>query len=193
MNRFITTYTPFLFTLLLTMALATGVAAEEIEESSESSEPTSAQFEPKDADEQASTTSFVQTEQEISPASEEFFGPTHRMRMYDESRISHSRAALLTLAFPGLGNLYTEQYFAAGLAFSMMTFAAIFITYGLRSNRADVSWLGVGLAGATYGFGLGSSYQGVREYNRLLRRGLKIDDDELSRSSGPGINISIRF
>lgn len=115
------------------------------------------------------------------------------MRIYDESRLSHKRAALYSLALPGLGNIYTEQYFSAGLAFSMLVFSGIFIVYGLRSNRSDVAWMGAGIAGVTYGVSLGTSMRGVTQYNRTLRRSLKVDEAAMLRSSAPTVNISFQF
>ncbi|RAL22113.1 hypothetical protein DL240_09670 [Lujinxingia litoralis] len=110
-----------------------------------------------------------------------FFNADHRRRIYEESKLSHTRAALYTLLLPGLGNFYVEQYALGTVALSLMVFGGLFIGYGLLLDRGDLIGLGAGVAGVAYGGGLLTSYQGVRRYNLQLQQSL-----QLERAAGPG-------
>jgi hypothetical protein len=199
LNGVLTRHALFLVTLLAALTLALPLSAEEpaaSDSDAPTAEPEPAQFEPKDDREQVSLEVFadepIAAPTEPAVVRDEFFGAAHRMRIYEQSRLSHRRATLYSLALPGLGNLYAEQYLGAGLAFSMLTFSAIFITYGLRSNRSDVAYIGLGLAGLTYGVALGTSLRGVSAYNDVLRRSLKIEDASLAPVA-PGLTLSFEF
>lgn len=147
-------------------------------------------FEPKDAIEQASSV-VGPVEPTIAAPAFELFGSDHRQRIYDEARLSHGTAALYSLALPGLGNIYTQQYLLAGVAFTMMAFSTVFIAFGLHSSRPDVVWMGAGSALITYTGSMASSLYGVSDYNRLLREGLKIS--EFAPRAGPSFVVSFRF
>ncbi|MGM0558723.1 MAG: hypothetical protein ACQEVA_20220 [Myxococcota bacterium] len=102
---------------------------------------------------------------------EEYFGKAHRERMYEQSKLSPTKALLYTLAFPGIGNIYAEQYFLAGLAFSLMAFTTMFVLYGLTTQQPQFLHMGLVTGGVAYTGGAVSSYLGVRKYNNRLREG----------------------
>ncbi len=107
---------------------------------------------------------------------DEFFGEAHRRRIYEESKLSSTRATLYNLALPGMGNVYTEQYFYGGIAFTLMVFTGVFVGYGLVTDQSQFLWLGATTAGVAYAGSIATSLHGVREYNTQLRQGLKLDD-----------------
>lgn len=115
-------------------------------------------------------------------ADEEFFGEAHRRRIYEQSQLSTTRAVLYNLALPGLGNVYAEQYFYAGIAFTLMVFTLVFEGYGLVTEQPQFLWMGGATALVAYSGSIATSIFGVRDYNRELREGLKLDD---SVAQGP--------
>ncbi|MFB6262325.1 MAG: hypothetical protein ABEL76_01685 [Bradymonadaceae bacterium] len=106
----------------------------------------------------------------------QFFSRKHRKRLYRKGRLKYSKAALLTLAFPSLGNFYARQYLIGGLTATLMAFSAVLIPYGLVTDQTMFSWIGAGTAGAAYGTGLVTTYFGVRRYNHKLRRRLRLTE-----------------
>jgi hypothetical protein len=135
-------------------------------------------------------------EPEADP-SDAFFGDSHRQTLYDQSKLSVSTAVLYNLALPGLGNAYADQYFYAGIAFSLMVFTGVFVGYGLYTDQSQFLWMGAGTAAVTYSASILTSIQGVHDYNRKLRQGLKLDG---AFSAGPydapaarTFGVSIRF
>lgn len=120
-----------------------------------------------------------------------FMSAEHRKKIYEESRKSPTRAVLWTLAFPGLGNIYAEQYLLAGLAISFMAFAAVFVGYGLSTHQPKIVTLGGITAGIAYVGGGTTSLIGVAQYNRKLREGLKIEQTNLHETWGP--TLAFRF
>lgn len=139
----------------------------------------------------ASKTPDEQVSDATTAPKNQFFSLEHREQIYEKSRLHHSTAALYSI-LPGLGNIYVEQYFVAGLAFTATAFSLVFIAFGLTSDRPDVAWAGTGLIGLTYVGAIGTSLYGVSQYNEKLRQGLKIG------SSAPiptprGITLSFSF
>ena len=135
-----------------------------------------------------------------STSDEEFFGQSHRERMYRESKLSTTRALLYTLAFPGVGNIYAEQYFLAGLAFSLMAFTTMFVLYGITTSQPEFVHMGLVTGGVAYLGGGLSSYLGVKRYNRRLREGFNFDDASSLQMRTPfdlprvrTIGVTIRF
>jgi hypothetical protein len=135
--------------------------------------------------------------QQADEDDEEFFGEAHRRRMYEQSSLSATTAVLYNLALPGLGNLYAEQYFYGGIAFTLMVFTLVFEGYGLVTNQSEFLWIGAGTALIAYSGSIATSVVGVREYNRKLREGLKL---ETVSESGPWqlpkartIDVGFRF
>lgn len=125
-----------------------------------------------------------------------FFDADHRRRIYEQGRLSHTRAALYTLLLPGLGNFYVEQYMLGTVAMSLTVFAAIFLAYGISLSRSDLVGLGAGVAGLAYGGGLITSYQGVRRYNLQLQQSLQLDRASAHIPSAPrtwGLSLSVNF
>lgn len=138
---------------------------------------------------------------------EHFFSDAHRRELYEQGRLRFSKAALLNLALPGLGNFYARQFFLGGTALTLMAFAAVFVGFGAVYSDPTYVWLGVGVLGVTYPGSIATSYFGVRKYNRELRESLRIDEAR-SGSLGRdiqdhrfmrhvpkfrGVNINIRF
>lgn len=113
------------------------------------------------------------------------FSEANRRRMYESSRLSTSGAVLRNLAFPGLGNIYADQYFYAGIAFSFMVFTGVFVGYGLATDQSEFLWLGAGTAGIAYGGSIVTSIFGVQEYNAKLRQGLKLEEADATPWSIP--------
>ncbi|TXD37396.1 hypothetical protein FRC96_08245 [Lujinxingia vulgaris] len=125
-----------------------------------------------------------------------FFDADHRRRIYEQGRLSHTRAALYSLLLPGLGNFYVEQYMLGTVAMSLTVFAAIFLAYGISLSRSDLVGLGAGVAGLAYGGGLITSYQGVRRYNLQLQQSLQLDRAAAHIPSAPrtwGLSLSVNF
>lgn len=112
-----------------------------------------------------------------------FFSLEHRQQLYEESRLSKTDATLKNLLLPGLGNIYTEQYFYAGIALSFMVFTLSFIGYGLVTDQSEFLWFGAATAGLAYGGSIATSIVGVDQYNRRLRQGLKIDAAKTQQTS----------
>lgn len=158
--------------------------------------------EPEAAAEQGATAApdaHAQQDAVEEPAEEPtstFFDANHRQRIYEQGRLSHTRAALYSLLLPGLGNFYVEQYMLGTVAMSLTVFAAIFIAYGLGLSRGDLVGLGAGVAGVAYGGGLITSYQGVRRYNLQLQQSLQLDRAAAHTPSAPrtwGLSLSVNF
>lgn len=120
------------------------------------------------------------------PASSGFFDQEHRQRLYEKSRLSTTRALLYTLALPGLGNFYAEQYALGTVAMSAFVFGAFFLTYALLNNHDDLIRLGAALGIAAYAGGALSSYIGVNAYNKRLRQGLHLNTHHLGPLTPPG-------
>jgi hypothetical protein len=106
---------------------------------------------------------------------EEFFGQSHRQQIYEQSKLSTTSAVLYNLAVPGLGNVYAEQYFYGGIAFSLMVFTLVFVGYGLVTDQSQFLWFGATTAGVAYTGSIATSIYGVRDYNEKLRQGLKLE------------------
>ncbi len=126
----------------------------------------------------------------------EFFGEAHRREIYEQSALSTTTATLYNLALPGLGNIYAEQYFYAGIAFTLMVFTLVFEGYGLVTNQSEFLWIGGGTALIAYTGSIATSIYGVHDYNRKLREGLKLEEV----SAGPWglpkarvVNLGFRF
>lgn len=98
-----------------------------------------------------------------------FFSRSHRERMYLEARKSPSRALLYSLAAPGLGNIYAEQYFFAGITISLMAFTATFIAYGASTRQPAFIHYGLATGATAYTGGAISSYIGAVRFNQRLR------------------------
>lgn len=126
-------------------------------------------------DKSTEPTRQTQSEPEGDDKDEAFFGEAHRRRMYEESSLSTTTATLYNLALPGLGNLYAEQYFYAGIAFTLMVFTLVFEGYGLFTSQSEFVWIGAGTALIAYTGSIATSIYGVNEYNRKLREGLKLE------------------
>jgi hypothetical protein len=148
-----------------------------------------------DTDDAGSATEPVKTD-----SGDDYFGQTHRERMYRQSRLSSTRALLYTLALPGLGNVYAEQYFLAGLAFSLMAFTAMFVLYGVSTQQPQFVHMGLITAGVAYTGGAVSSYLGVKKYNRRLRDSFNLDDSRSALPTSPfelprarTVDVTIRF
>lgn len=157
----------------------------------------SAQSAPAQQTQQPQQTQQSEQATEQDDKDEEFFGETHRRQIYEQSSLSTTTAVLYNLALPGLGNLYTEQYFYAGIAFTLMVFTLVFEGYGLFTDQSEFLWFGAGTALVAYSGSIATSIAGVNEYNRKLREGLKL---ETVSESGPWqlpkvstIDVGFRF
>lgn len=111
----------------------------------------------------------------------QLFDQSHRKRIYEAKKLSYGAAAAWGLAFPGLGNIYVDQYLLAGLAFISMVFSGFFVGYGVWTGQSDLLWTGIGIAGVTYGWSLGTALFGVKDANEELRRNLHLDDEVAAR------------
>lgn len=135
--------------------------------------------------------------QQAAPAEAEFLSLEHRQQLYEQSRLTVSGAVGRNLLLPGLGNIYTEQYFYAGLAFSFLVFAASFVSYGLVTEQSEFLWFGAGTAGIAYIGSIGTSIVGVEKYNRERREGLKVERDAapgpFAPAWSPSVNVGWRF
>gem|GEM_PF-2112279 len=137
---------------------------------------------------------------ETAPAAQPddaFLGLEHRREIYEASRLTVGGAVGRNLLLPGLGNIYTEQYFYAGLAFSFLVFAASFVSYGLVTEQSEFLWIGAGTAGIAYIGSIGTSIVGVEKYNRERREGLKVERDAapspFAPAWSPSVNVGWRF
>lgn len=135
--------------------------------------------------------------QQAAPAEAEFLGLEHRQQLYEQSRLTLSGAVGRNLLLPGLGNIYAEQYFYAGLAFSFLVFAASFVSYGLVTEQPEFLWTGAGTAGIAYIGSIGTSIIGVQKYNRERREGLKVEyapaPGPFAPAWSPGVAVGWRF
>lgn len=108
-----------------------------------------------------------------------FMSDEHRQEIYEQNRKSPGKAILWTALFPGLGNIYAEQYLLAGVSIIFMVFAATFVGFGLTTRQPRIVGLGGITAGIAYGGGGLASVIGVAQYNKELRRGLKVDGGDI--------------
>lgn len=160
-------------------------------------------FGPKSATAQEAPVEALVSEDAIEPPSDhseaEFLGLEHRREIYEASRLTVAGAVGRNLLLPGLGNIYTEQYFYAGLAFSFLVFAASFVSYGLVTDQSEFLWFGAGTAGIAYIGSVSTSVLGVEKYNRERREGLKVEHHEVAPRSpfapawSPSVNVGWRF
>lgn len=118
-----------------------------------------------------------------------FFGDSHRQRIYEESRLSRTRAVAYNLVLPGLGNIYAEQYLYAGLAMSLMAFATLFAGYGLYTDQSQYVWTGAGTAGAAYLGSIVTSLLGVHAYNEELQGNLNVGLAPASEDATVGLQL----
>lgn len=103
-----------------------------------------------------------------------FMNLEHRKEIFEDSKLSVTRAVGYSLLLPGLGNFYTEEYFAGALAMSAMVFALVFAGYGYTTDQPSY-YLGAGiLAGSSYIGSTAFAYYSAKEYNENLGRALKI-------------------
>lgn len=180
---------------------STRATAESESNEDESSDPESAEDEP--ADDSSPPPEGRAPVEEESPSTpgydtadigdDQFLSLEHRRHLYREGRLNYGRAALWTALFPGLGNFYTEQYFLGGLFASLMGFAGFFLAYGLVTQQPGFNWAAAGIAGGSYVGGWTTTYVGVRNYNRRLRRSLRIEDASASLRPRPFRGVTIRF
>jgi hypothetical protein len=105
----------------------------------------------------------------------QLFDQEHRERIYDARKLTYGEATAWSLAFPGLGNYYVDQYLLGTLAIMSMVFAGFFVGYGVSTEQPDLLWTGVGIAAISYGWALGTALLGVRVYNAELRQNLHLD------------------
>ena len=103
------------------------------------------------------------------------FDADHRREIYEESRLQRRRAVLYSLALPGLGNFYAEQYALGTLFMSTLVFSGMFLGFGLVNNHPDLITLGLVTTGLTYAGAGVTSYLGVQRYNAQLRRNLHLN------------------
>lgn len=125
----------------------------------------------------------------------QLFTPEHRREIYEAKRLSYTDAALWQLLFPGLGNIYSKQYFLAGISFVLMGFATVFGLYAFRTEQPQFYWHGAATAGLAYLGGGAMALVGVRDYNEDLRDGLNIGDDQAQLGAEPawGVALTLRF
>ncbi len=121
---------------------------------------------------------------EPSVGSQNNFDASHRLRIYEASRLDRRRAVLYSLALPGLGNFYAEQYALGTVALMSMVFTTMFLTFGLLNDHPDLVRIGSVTGVVTYAGSAVSSYLGVRSYNEQLRRSLHVDSDRLGHLDG---------
>lgn len=133
-------------------------------------------------------TSGFAAEPAVEPASG-FFNEAHRQQLYDQTKKSEWTAIGYSLAFPGLGNFYAEQYVTGTVVGMGMVFGITALVFGQTTDQSEWTWLGLGLGGSMYVVGATTSYFGVVDYNHELRRALKVS--ELERA--PGLQLSLSF
>jgi hypothetical protein len=105
----------------------------------------------------------------------QLFDREHRERIYDARKLSYTKATALSVAFPGLGNFYVDQYLLGALAIVSMVFAGFFIGYGVANDQSDLLTTGIVVAGGTYLWSAGTAIFGVQAYNEELRQNLHLD------------------
>jgi len=132
--------------------------------------------------------------------SDQPFDEGHRHELYRKGKLDYQTAALRTALLPGLGNFYARQYFIGGLNASLLAFTAVLVPYGLATYQPGFAWAGLGVAGAAYLSGFVTSAIGVRQYNRKLRRRLRLTEESEPAGStpfaapdAPTVGISIPF
>lgn len=119
-------------------------------------------------------------QQEQSQGQQDDFGAEHRQRIYEQSRLDQRRAVLYSLALPGLGNYYAEQYALGTVALMSMVFTTMFLVFGLTNDHPDLVRIGAVTGGVTYVGSALTSYMGVRSHNDQLRRNLHIGSERFA-------------
>lgn len=139
----------------------------------------------------------AQGEERLESTAEEgdgnrLFGPAHRRELYEANRLQHRRALLYSLALPGLGNFYAEQYALGVVALSGVAFMAMFLGYGFVNSNPEVIRLGIITGALTYlGSGAFAAY-GVSQYNEGLRRSLHLEASSPPALT-PGLTLGWTF
>jgi hypothetical protein len=109
--------------------------------------------------------------------------------MYEQSRLHESTAILWTLAFPGLGNIYAQDYLTGAILGMVMVFGTTILIYGVTTDQSDIIGIGGFGCGAAYLTGGITSVLSVRDFNQELRRGLKVQNPGHS----PGLALKFSF
>lgn len=139
------------------------------------------------------------------PATTQPQAPTHKSRspqpgftledrrdFYEQAKLSHTRAALYSLALPGLGNIYTDQAFSGALLMTLYGMGWLMIGYGLLYDKNEQLIIGSGVAVTSMGVAQWMSYRGVAQYNQALK--VRYQLAPLSLSSGrPGLSLALWF
>lgn len=133
-------------------------------------------------------------EAERQDTTRSFMDLTQRRELYEVQKKSHLKAAGLSLLVPGLGNVYTEQYFIAAIAMSLGVFALVFAGYALTTDQPEFFIWSAVTAGVAYGTGITTSLFGVTAYNRDLRIRLKVPEKYAGMpSNGVMLSFSLPF
>ncbi len=104
------------------------------------------------------------------------FDESDRQAIYEEGRLSHAASVGYNLLLPGLGNLYAQQFFTAGVLWGTLMFSGILVGYGMVNDRNGYTYTGLGVGAATYSASFALGVWGVSDYNRNLRSSLKIHE-----------------
>lgn len=121
-----------------------------------------------------------------------FFSVEHRWDIYDKSKKNSGTAVLYTLAFPGVGNLYAEQYFVGAAFIALGVFSAVFLTFGLVTDQNDLITLGGVSLGATYVASGVTAAFAAQDYNDELKRALKLPSERAALRSR-GLMVTFAF
>ncbi len=121
-----------------------------------------------------------------------FFSVEHRWDIYDQSKKSAGTAVLYTLAFPGIGNLYAEQYFVGAAFIALGVFSYIFVGFGLATDQNDLIAIGAVAGGSAYiASGVTAAFA-AQDYNDELKRALKLPTERAALQSR-GVQITFAF
>lgn len=122
----------------------------------------------------------------------DFFTVDHRWEIYDKTKKSSGTAVLCTLAFPGVGNLYAEQYFVGAAFVAVGVFSLIFVTFGLTTNQDDLIVFGAVTGGSAYIASGITAALGAQSHNEQLRRALALPEERAALESR-GVTLTFAF
>jgi hypothetical protein len=130
-------------------------------------------------------------EQGSTTSSDQPFSLASRRQIYEQTKKSPSKALLLSLITPGLGNIYVEQYAGAVVAVSVFTFGLVGGAYGVVTDQrffqvAGGTAMGTSLiGGATY------AAIGAGTYNDQLKRRYRLSESRKIRQKTTSIGITL--
>ncbi len=121
------------------------------------------------------------------------FSPQHRQQIYEDSKLSTTRAVLYSAALPGIGNFYANQPAFGVISLMALSFSAAFIGFALANDNDDAGRIGVVIAATAWAGSTTTAAIGVRSHNRQLRRNLHLEANDHRAPTSASLDLTLRF